>query len=141
MIAKILRGRQLLQGYQYSRQLMFCRMDMYIHSSAFHGGCFDVVAKFEKEILGFDAVVGTNRLAAFSHLVGGYDAGYYGYMYSLAFAKDLFIAFKGKELDPVLGQRFKDAVLSQGSIRPSLESVIAFLGREPDMTTFIKSLE
>lgn len=141
MIAKIIRGRQLLQGYQYSRQLLFCRMDMYIHSSVFDGNCFGVVAKFEKEILGFDAVVGTNRLASFGHLVGGYDAGYYGYMYSLAFAKDLFSAFKGKELDPVLGQRFKDMVLSQGSIRPSLESVVAFLRREPDMTAFIKSIQ
>jgi len=141
MIAKIIRGRQLLQGYQYSRQLLFCRMDMYIHSSAFNGHCFDVVAKFEKEILGFDTAKGTNRLASFGHLVGGYDAGYYGYMYSLAFAKDLFSAFKGKELDPELGQRFKDIVLSQGSIRPSFESVVEFLGREPDMTAFIKSIQ
>ena len=141
MIAKIIRGRELLQGYQYSRQLLFCRMDMHIHSSAFDGNSFDVVAKFDKEILGFDTVKGTNRLASFGHLVGGYDAGYYGYMYSLAFAKDLFRAFKGRELDPELGQRFKEAVLSQGSIRPSLESVIAFLGRQPDMMAFINGLQ
>ena len=141
MIAKIIRGRELLQGYQYSRQLLFCRMDMYIHSSAFDGNSFEVVSKFDKEILGFDTVSGTNRLASFGHLVGGYDAGYYGYMYSLAFAKDLFRAFKGREMDPELGQRFKEAVLSQGSIRPSLESVIAFLGREHDMMAFINGLQ
>jgi thimet oligopeptidase len=116
-------------------------MDMYIHSSAFDGNSFAVVAKFDKEIMGFDTVAGTNRLASFGHLVGGYDAGYYGYMYSLAFAKDLFRAFKGRELDPELGQRFKEMVLSQGSIRPSLESVVSFLGREPDMMAFINGLQ
>ena len=141
MIEKIIGGRQLLQGYLYSRQLLFCRIDMHVHSNRFDGNSFNVVSKFEKEILGFPTLEGTNRLASFAHIVGGYDAGYYGYMYSLAFAKDLFREFKGRELDPALGQRFKEDVLSQGSIRPSLDSIVAFLGRAPDMTAFIKSIQ
>lgn len=140
-ITKIICGRQLLQGYQYSRQLLFCRIDMHIHSSQFDGNSFNLVAALDKDILGFETLEGTNRLSSFAHIVGGYDAGYYGYMYSLAFAKDLFSEFKGRELDPALGQRFKKEVLSQGSIRPSLDSIVAFLGRAPDELTFIKSIQ
>jgi thimet oligopeptidase len=62
-------------------------------------------------------------------------------MYSLSIALELLSVFEGRELDPVLGKRFKDEILSQGAMRPSLESVVKFLGREPDMTAFIKSVQ
>jgi Zn-dependent oligopeptidase len=62
-------------------------------------------------------------------------------MWSLAYAKDLFSAFQGKEVDHELGQRFKEQVLSQGSIRPSMDSVREFLGREPNEEAFIQSIE
>lgn len=40
----------------------------------------------------------------FGHLMGGYDAGYYGYMYSLVFAADMYATvFKKNPLDPKLG--------------------------------------
>lgn len=40
----------------------------------------------------------------FGHLMGGYDAGYYGYMYSLVFATDMYeTIFKKDPLSPDLG--------------------------------------
>jgi Zn-dependent oligopeptidase len=43
--------------------------------------------------------------AAFGHLMGGYDAGYYGYMYSLVFAADMYATvFKADPLDPKRGK-------------------------------------
>lgn len=42
---------------------------------------------------------------SFGHLMGGYDAGYYGYMYSLVFAADMYATvFKQDPLDPKLGE-------------------------------------
>lgn len=42
--------------------------------------------------------------ASFGHITGGYDAGYYGYMYSLVFAADMYATvFKKNPLDPKLG--------------------------------------
>jgi len=41
---------------------------------------------------------------SFGHLMGGYDAGYYGYMYSLVFAADMYATvFKKDPLNPELG--------------------------------------
>jgi Zn-dependent oligopeptidase len=61
-------------------------------------------------------------------------------MYSKAFAIDLFSPFKNNELDPFLGKKLKDEVLCYGSIRPSIESVKIFLGREPNEDAFIESI-
>ena len=46
-----------------------------------------------KEILELDSLSTTSEPANFSHLMGGYDAGYYGYLWSLVYAKDLFTKF------------------------------------------------
>jgi len=141
VIYKINIQRKLLQGYQYTRQLLFATMDMHFHSDNYKGNSFNVVKDYTKDLLGFDVMENTNEIASFGHLMHGYDAGYYGYMWSQAYAKDLFSAFKGKEVDSELGKKFKDMVLSQGSIRPSMDSVREFLGREPNEAAFIESLE
>ena len=141
VIFKINIQRKLLQGYHYTRQLLFAKMDMHLHSNKYEGNSYEVVRDFTKDLIGFDTQENTNDLASFGHLMHGYDASYYGYMWSLAYAKDLFSAFIGKEVDSQLGQRFKEQVLSQGSIRPSMESVREFLGREPNEEAFIQSIE
>ena len=141
IIYKINIQRKLLQGYHYTRQVLLATMDMHFHSNKYDGSSFAVVKDFTKELIGFDVMEGTNDIASFGHLMHGYDAGYYGYMWSLAYAKDLFSAFQGKEVDPELGQRFKEQVLSQGSIRSSMDSVREFLGREPNEEAFIQSIE
>jgi thimet oligopeptidase len=141
IIYKINIQRKLLQGYHYTRQVLLATMDMHFHSNKYEGNSFVVVRDFTKELIGFDIQDNTNDIASFGHLMHGYDAGYYGYMWSLAYAKDLFSAFQSKEVDPELGQRFKEQVLSQGSIRPSMDSVREFLGREPNEEAFIQSIE
>jgi Zn-dependent oligopeptidase len=140
-ISKINVNRKLMQGYTYERQLFFALLDMYVHSNKSDGNTFEILKKLSKDILNFDILENTNTVASFGHLIGGYDAGYYGYMWSEAYSKDLFTAFKDKETDPSVGQRFKEQILSQGSMRPSLESVIQFLGRQPNENAFIESLE
>jgi len=141
IIYKINIQRKLLQGYHYTRQVLLATMDMHFHSNKYDGNSFTIVRDFTKELIGFDIQDNTNDIASFGHLMHGYDAGYYGYMWSLAYAKDLFSAFQGKEVDSELGQRFKEQVLSQGSIRPSMDSVREFLGREPNEEAFIQSIE
>lgn len=43
----------------------------------------------------------------FMHLMGGYDSSYYGYMYSLVFAADMWATvFEKNALDPKLGEYY-----------------------------------
>jgi Zn-dependent oligopeptidase len=141
VIYKINIQRKLLQGYHYRRQILLATIDMHVHSNNFKGNTYDVIRDYTKEMIGFEVQENTNDIASFGHLMHGYDAGYYGYLWSLVYAKDLFSVFLGRELDPDLGRRFKEQVLSQGSIRPSIQSMKIFLNRDPSESAFIQSIE
>ncbi len=78
--------------------------------------------------------------ASFGHLVG-YDAGYYGYLWSLVYASDMFSRFAREGLlNASTGKAYRDAVLSRGGTRDELAMVRAFLGREPNAAAFLEHL-
>ena len=144
LVDKLNLSRKLLQGYHYARQLLFGHYDMFIHSSKYVKSGLKPKQVFDflhKEILELDSSPTTSEPANFGHLMGGYDAGYYGYAWSLVYAKDLFSEFKKKGmLNSELGMKLRKEVLSKGSIRKSLDSIIVFLGREPSNDEFINSI-
>jgi len=74
--------------------------------------------------------------AGFGHVMSGYSAGYYGYMWSQVLALDMLSAFDGKLLNPVVGRRYRDTILSRGGEVPPQELVEAFLGRKPNSDAF-----
>jgi thimet oligopeptidase len=144
LITKLNKSRKMLQGYHYARQLMFGIFDMTIHSSSFDSMGLtpvELFSKIQKDIMNLDTIDNTSEPASFGHLMGGYDAGYYGYLWSLVYAKDLFSMFcPNKLLDPMLGLKLRKEVLSQGALRPSLESIKVFLGRDCSNEAFVNSI-
>lgn len=140
-IIEIIKGkRKLLNGMQYARQLSFCFLDMEIHSNKYNNNSNEIYHKYTKEICKINPMENTNEIASFGHILSGYDAGYYGYLWSLVYAKDLFSKFEGKELDTSLGVKLRDEVLAYGSIRKSIDSIKIFLEREPNSDAFLKSI-
>ena len=139
-IAKILTKDKAMEGYTQGWSLVRCKMDMALHSKEFKGYSYAVAYNICHDILG-GGLSENNLYVECQKLFFGYDVGQYRYMYSLSIALELLSVFEGRELDPVLGKRFRDEVLSQGALRPSLESVVKFLGREPDMTAFLKIVQ
>ena len=85
-------------------------------------------------------VPGTHFPGTFSHIISGYAAGYYGYMWSQVLALDMLSAFDGNLMDPVVGRRFRKTVLAQGSQKPAAQMVREFLGREPTNEAFIAEI-
>ncbi len=76
----------------------------------------------------------------FGHLTG-YQAGYYGYMWSLVYAQDMFQRFKELGmLSPEAGAYYRDKILSRGGTMDGLDLVRGYLGREPSMDAFLDSL-
>jgi Zn-dependent oligopeptidase len=139
-IALILRRYKAMEGYTKGWDLVRCKMDMALHSKEFKGYSYAVAYNICDDILG-GGLSENNLYVECQKLFFGYDVGQYRYMYSLSIALELLSVFEGRELDPVLGKRFRDEILSQGALRPSLESVVKFLGREPDMTAFLKIVQ
>jgi thimet oligopeptidase len=145
LVAKLNQSRQTLQGYFYARQLSFGIFDMKIHSKEFIESNLspgELFAQVTKEILELEVIPKTCEPASFGHLMGGYDAGYYGYAWSLVYAKDMFSLFTPDNLlNQQFGMKLRKEVLSKGSMRRSIDSVKIFLGRDPSSDMFIKSLQ
>ena len=78
--------------------------------------------------------------AGFGHLTI-YGPKYYGYMWSLVYALDLFDKIKAHGLlDPVIGAEYESKVLSKGGSQDPMELITNFLGRKPSSAAFFKDL-
>ena len=84
---------------------------------------------------------GTFFPAVFGHLMGGYDAGYYGYLWAQVYGDDMFSVFEDEGItSPAVGRRYRDEVLSAGGSRDAIDHLRAFLGREPSSAAFLRKL-
>ncbi|RMX88424.1 hypothetical protein D0868_14822 [Hortaea werneckii] len=73
-----------------------------------------------------------NGQATFGHLIGGYDAGYYGYLSSQVYSTDMFYSvFKKDPMNGKEGRRYRHTVLEKGGSQDEMETLKEFLGREP----------
>jgi thimet oligopeptidase len=84
---------------------------------------------------------GTFFPASFGHLMGGYDASYYGYMWSEVFGDDMFSRFEDEGVtSPNVGMSYRREVLEKGGTLDADELLFNFLGREPDNSAFLAKL-
>ncbi len=92
------------------------------------------------ELTGHDSTWG-NGQATFGHLIGGYDAGYYGYLSSLVYSADMFYSvFKANPMDPKEGRRYRHTLLERGGSQDEMLTLEQFLGRKPNSEAFYKAL-
>ena len=83
----------------------------------------------------------TFMAAAFGHLMGGYDAGYYGYLWAHVYGDDMFSVFEREGvLSPDVGMRYRKEVLARGGSVDAWDMLEAFLGREPNADAFLEKL-
>lgn len=83
---------------------------------------------------------GTYYQGAFGHLMH-YNAGYYGYMWSLVYACDMFQRFKELGmLNPEAGMYYREKIISKGGTQDGMDLVKGYLGREPNLEAFAKEL-
>ncbi|KAH9908506.1 Metalloprotease [Xylariomycetidae sp. FL2044] len=131
------------------RQLHFGIFDMTIHSPPSHEELekMDLSAVYNdlrKEISGLkgpealgESSTWGNGQATFGHLIGGYDAGYYGYLSSLVYSTDMFYSvFKKNPMDGKEGRRYRHTVLERGGSQDEMLTLEQFLGRKPSSDAF-----
>jgi thimet oligopeptidase len=132
------RARKFGRAMRYSRQWQYASYDMRLHTGVPQPALDTWVALEKSMPLGY--VAGTNFPAGFGHLMGGYAAGYYGYLWSEVMALDMLSAFQGKLMDPATGKRYRELILSRGGEVAPLAMVEAFLGRKPSTDAFFAEI-
>ena len=141
LLAGMVKAKYLGSGMKAEHQIYYGMVDMTYHLQP--DGKVDttqVGLDLFEEIELYDAVPGTHFQAAFGHLTG-YQAGYYGYLWSLVYAEDMFQRFKELGmLSPKAGREYREKILSRGGTVDELQMVREFLGREPRMEPFLKNL-
>jgi thimet oligopeptidase len=143
MLDKMIAARDFGQGYYYTRQLLFGLFDMTIHTQNAVGGV-DVTKTYDdlyRQIIRQEPIAGGHFPASFGHMMGGYDAAYYGYLWSKVYAEDMFSTFPPKDLmDPAVGMKYRRTILEQGAMIEPLDLLKKFLGRDPSPEAFFKKL-
>ncbi|KAG8907513.1 hypothetical protein FRB99_003886 [Tulasnella sp. 403] len=139
--------QKLIQRYEISiaagPQLFFGKFDMELHTKKVDKEYNLLWADMRETIsLVKSGTKVTSGPGTFAHITGGYDAGYYGYMYSLVFSADMYrTVFASDPLSPVSGGKYRNSILKPGGSRDEMDSLKEFLGREPNPDAFLESLD
>ena len=137
-VARLDDARRFGSGLRYARQWLYATYDMALHTGPVKSAL--TTWKDLEDATPLGHVAGTMMPASFGHLMGGYEAGYYSYMWSEVLALDMLSAFRGNLLDSAVGRRYRQWVLEPGGSRPPEELAEGFLGRKPDAGAFYEEI-
>ncbi len=140
LVERLVAARDLNVALKTLRQMFLGRLDLDMHATAAPVD-LDTVYRSSYELTQLPFHEGTFFPAVFGHLMGGYDAGYYGYLWAQVYGDDMFSVFEHEGvLSPDVGRRYRDAVLAVGGSRDAIEHLRKFLGREPSSDAFLAKL-
>jgi thimet oligopeptidase len=142
LIAKIRAARYVDNAYFTTRQILLATVDIKYHTLGPKVDTNAVWAAVAKETTPLGLLPGAHPEANFGHIMGGYDSGYYGYLWSKVYAQDMFTAFQAGGLEsPAVGARYRADILAPArEIEPDPE-VRAFLGRPMNPDAFYKEFD
>ncbi len=141
LLERLKAARNFNQGFATVEFTSSALVDMDLHSADPEG--LDVT-EFERTALQRismpEAMVMRHRIPHFLHIIGGYAAGYYSYMWSEVMDADAFAAFEetGDVFDRKTAQRLKKYIYSAGNRRDPAEAYVAFRGRPPQIAGLLK---
>ncbi len=140
LVAQLVAARNLDVAIKTLRQAYFGTLDL-----AFHGetepGDLEAVNRDAYGMTGLPFHEGTFFPASFGHLLGGYDAGYYGYLWSKVFGDDMFSRFEAEGiLSSEVGADYRREILEPNGADDAAVLLRRFLGREPNNAAFLRHL-
>lgn len=142
IINKILKQKAFNQGFMTTELLAAAILDMNLHTITDAKG-LDVVA-YEKEAMDklglIPQIAPRYRTTYFNHIVGGYEAGYYSYIWANVLDNDAFEAFKEKGIfDKKTADLFRSNVLEKGDSEDPMKLYKNFRGSEPQLEPMLKN--
>src|SRR5262245_458203 len=142
LLKRLEAARNFNQGFKTVEYLAAAIVDLDLHVLS-DAQAIDI-DDFEQEVLkriGMPSeIVMRHRIPHFQHIMGGYAAGYYSYLWSEVMDADAFQAFEdsGHIFDGKLARRLHDHIYSAGGSRDAAEAYVAFRGRLPSTRALLK---
>jgi len=145
LIDKIILSSKYGQGFATAEYLQASFLDMDYHVLKEIPSDFDVV-KFEEASMNsrgaLSQIPPRYRTTYFNHTMGGgYTAGYYSYIWAEVLEADAFEAYKetGDIFDRTTAARFRDFILTPGSIDDAMDMYRNFRGKDPSIDPLLKN--
>lgn len=132
LLDRVIAARDVGAGHYYGRLVANTIEDMTFHTAKGPVDVTNASRRIYGEITGIPQPEGIHHPASFGHLMGGYDAGYYGYLWSKVYAMEITGEFKHDGMtNQTTGMRYRQEILSRGNMEDGDVLLINFLGREP----------
>lgn len=145
LLDKVVAAQQFNQGFATVEYLGAAMLDQSYHQiSADQAPTADTVLAFEAKALAdkgvaYEPVPPRYRSTYFSHIVGGYAAGYYAYLWSEVLDADSVQWFKENGgLTRKNGDHFRDTLLSRGGSIDAMQLYRDFRGRDPSVQPLLE---
>lgn len=142
LIAKIENQALFNQGFMTTELLAAAILDMEMHCQTTMEG-FDVL-QFEKQLMDkiglIPQIAPRYRSTYFNHIMGGYAAGYYCYLWAERLDTDAFEAFKEHGLfDQATATSFRKNILEKGGSDDPMKLYVTFRGAEPSIEPLLEA--
>ncbi len=142
LIAKIENQALFNQGFMTTELLAAAILDMEMHCLTTMEG-FDVL-QFEKQLMDkiglIPQIAPRYRSTYFNHIMGGYAAGYYCYLWAERLDTDAFEAFKEHGLfDQATATSFRKNILEKGGSDDPMKLYVTFRGAEPSIEPLLEA--
>lgn len=142
LIEKILNQKTFNQGFMTTELLAAAILDMNLHNLT-NTKNLDVLA-YEKEAMNqlnlIPEIAPRYRTTYFNHIIGGYAAGYYSYLWANVLDNDAFEAFKEHGIfDKKTADLFRYNVLEKGNSEDPMTLYKNFRGTEPQLEPMLKN--
>nr|XP_045605809.1 thimet oligopeptidase-like [Procambarus clarkii] len=140
IVEKLAKSRKANAGGFNLRQIILGTFDQTIHTRG-QADTKSLFAQTYRDIMGIEPIPNTNMPANFGHLAGGYDAQYYGYLWSEVFSMDMYESRFKKEgiMNPAVGSDYRIRILQPGGSKDAADLLRDFLGRDPTHDAFLRS--
>ncbi len=141
LVGKIIKSGYFNQGFETVEYLAASLLDIAYHTLG-SPAVIDIQS-FEKDYLKkiglIPEIVSRYRSTYFLHIAGGYDSGYYSYIWAAVLDNDAFDAFKEKGIfDQPTAASYRKNILEKNGTMDAMQMYLNFRGREPGIEPLLK---
>lgn len=142
LMEKIRKSGYFNQGFINVELLAASLLDMTYHT--LEAPVSIDIQGFEKDYLNklglIPEIVSRYRSTYFLHIVGEYDAGYYGYTWAAVLDNDAFEAFREKGIfDNGTALSYRKNILEKNGTMDAMQMYVNFRGREPEIEPLLRN--